>query len=309
MAKKKTDEEFILEIKTHHPDISVCGIYINNATKIECFCNKCKTTFFKSPNYLLSKHGCPSCADTRMTLNIFKERLSKINNKIEVIGKYTNARTKIECLCLIDGNTWSSTPDSLLKGHGCKICGNKRSSIKQMKNRNDFEREFYAVHSELKIISKYIGSRKKIKLKCINCGLEFDRTAFDALKPNYGCPKCNKSFGEKNIEVFLNKHDIEYVTQKKYDNLLGVGGKNLSFDFYLPQKNLLIEYQGEFHDGTAWQQDEDSFNIQQEHDKRKKIYSNDNSIDLLEIWYWDFTKIDSILFDAVFGGELDDSNS
>ena len=59
--------------------------------------------------------------------------------------------------------------------------------------------------------------------------------------------------------------------------------------------NLLIEYQGEFHDGTAWQQTEIDFLRQQEHDKRKKNYAKKNNIGLLEIWYWDYDNIEQIL--------------
>jgi len=77
--------------------------------------------------------------------------------------------------------------------------------------------------------------------------------------------------------------------------LIGVGGGNLSYDFYLPNYNLLIEYQGEFHDGTAIQQSKEKFKKQLEHDKRKREYADNHNINLLEIWYWDFDNIEKIL--------------
>ena len=67
------------------------------------------------------------------------------------------------------------------------------------------------------------------------------------------------------------------------------------YDFYLPEHNLLIEYQGQFHDGTAHQQSKKEFERQQEHDKRKREYAKDNNIKLLEIWYYDFDNIEEIL--------------
>jgi very-short-patch-repair endonuclease len=69
----------------------------------------------------------------------------------------------------------------------------------------------------------------------------------------------------------------------------------LSYDFYLPSYNLLIEYQGEYHDGTANNQSKDAFLRQQEHDKRKLEYSVEHNIELLEIWYYDFENIENIL--------------
>ena len=40
---------------------------------------------------------------------------------------------------------------------------------------------------------------------------------------------------------------------------------------------MLIEYQGEFHDGTANIQTEEDFKIQSEHDRRKAEYARENN--------------------------------
>jgi len=88
---------------------------------------------------------------------------------------------------------------------------------------------------------------------------------------------------------------IYYISQKEFEGLVGLRNGNLSYDFYLPQYNLLIEYQGQFHDGTAPRQTKEQFEKQQEHDRRKKQYVENNKIRLLEIWYWDFDRIEEIL--------------
>ena len=71
----------------------------------------------------------------------------------------------------------------------------------------------------------------------------------------------------------------------------------LSYDFYLPQYNLLIEYQGEQHEKFVerFHKSEEDFIIQKEHDRRKKKYTKDNNIKLLEIWYYDYENIEEIL--------------
>jgi hypothetical protein len=112
---------------------------------------------------------------------------------------------------------------------------------------------------------------------------------------NSRCPICNQSKGEKRISVYFDYKSIGYTPQKEFEGLVGLKNGNLSYDFYLPQYNLLVEYQGEFHDGTAYQQTEKEFKQQQEHDKRKRDYANKNNIKLLEIWYKDFDKIEEIL--------------
>lgn len=119
------------------------------------------------------------------------------------------------------------------------------------------------------------------------------------------CPKCKESHGERNIREYLTKNNIEFIPQKTFSNLLGTGEKPLSYDFYIPSKNLLVEFQGEQHyrpvdfSGKDMKQAEKDFEIQQEHDKRKRDYAQQNNIDLLEITYLEENKIEEIL-DKIF---------
>lgn len=112
---------------------------------------------------------------------------------------------------------------------------------------------------------------------------------------NFRCPLCNQSKGEKRIEEYLIKNNIKYNFQKAFSDLIGLKGGYLSYDFYLPKYNLLIEYQGEFHDGNGNYYMKINLEKQQEHDCRKKEYANNHNIKLLEIWYYDFDRIEEIL--------------
>ena len=81
-----------------------------------------------------------------------------------------------------------------------------------------------------------------------------------------------------------------------YDDLFGVNGGKLSYDFYLPKYNLLIEGQGKQHlEPIKHFGGERTFQIQQEHDRRKREYAKQNNINLLEIWFWDLDNIKEIL--------------
>lgn len=72
--------------------------------------------------------------------------------------------------------------------------------------------------------------------------------------------------------------------------------KKLSYDFYVPDCNILIEFNGEQHEHPIeYFGGEQRFEIQKEHDKRKKTYAKNNNIELLEIWYYDFDNIEDIL--------------
>jgi len=159
-------------------------------------------------------------------------------------------------------------------------------------------------------------SKQIVYWKCPNGKhKDYPRKIGDSNKCNYRCPECDYSKGEEKISNFFikkgfikidqddfnqlvngNKYNENYfIPQMKYDGLVGLGNRLLSYDFYIPKYNLLIEYQGSYHDGTAGNQTEEEFKIQQEHDRRKKEYTKINNIKLLEIWYWDFDNIETIL--------------
>lgn len=163
------------------------------------------------------------------------------------------------------------------------------------------------------------GSNQYAWFKCLDGKhKDFYRIINDVYSREFRCPECQYSKGEKRIEEWLilngfikttteeyilstkNNKLIEnkyYIPQKEFDGLLGLGNGNLSYDFYLPKHNILIEYQGEQHEKyiKGLHKSKKDFEKQQEHDKRKAEYCNINKIILLPIWYWDYDNIESIL--------------
>ncbi len=139
-------------------------------------------------------------------------------------------------------------------------------------------------------------SSKRVWWKCPeNKHKDFKRKISESNRYNFRCPECNYSKGEETISNFLKNNNVYYESQKIFDGLTGLGGSYLSYDFYLPQYNLLIEYQGEFHDGNGNYYIKKNLKKQQEHDCRKREYVKNNNISLLEIWYYDFDNIEEIL--------------
>ena len=103
-----------------------------------------------------------------------------------------------------------------------------------------------------------------------------------------GCPNCKKSHGEDIIKEYLDNNQIKYEWQKKFDDLYGNYNRKLSYDFYLPLYNVLIEYQGKQHYVPVdLFGGEPALKIRQEYDDRKRKYAKNKHIDLLEINYND----------------------
>ena len=66
---------------------------------------------------------------------------------------------------------------------------------------------------------------------------------YSANPREYLCPRCKGSKGERKIRFFLKKHLIRFEEQKTWN----ISGHLLRTDFYLPDFNLIIEYNGEQH--------------------------------------------------------------
>lgn len=226
-----------------------------------------------------------------------KKFTKKTNGEYIVVDKYINNRTKIWFFHLPCGHYKHAQPNHVLKNQACKECGMRNWADTRIKSHDEFVEDLYNVFGdEYTVLSYYTYSKAPIKIKHNLCGHIWTTTPNPLLK-DHGCPYCanRKSKGEKFIEDYLTNLNIRFETQKKYEGLVGLGNGLLSYDFYLPNYNLLLEYQGEFHDGTANQQTEIGFKKQQYHDMLKRNYAKNNNIELLEIWYWEFDNIKNIL--------------
>ena len=86
-----------------------------------------------------------------------------------------------------------------------------------------------------------------------------------------------------NLKKISNK--INYSLEKTFESCLSAKGNMLPFDFYLPDYNILIEYDGQQHYQIAFGQDEQKLFLQQENDKIKNNWCKKNNIKLIRISY------------------------
>ena len=291
--KKKTHKEFIKEVEIKNPNVKILGIYKNAYTKIKFMCLIDGHIWDAKPSSILSSCGCPKCAinirasKQRKTHEQFVEEMKDKNSNIEIIGKYINNKTKISCKCLIDGYTWTATPNSLLSGQGCMKCGHKRMAKKQTKKHEQFIEEIKIKNPDIEILGTYINIYTKIKCKNLICGHIWEVNPRSLLKGS-SCPICNFSKGEKSIENYCKNNYLQYKTQYRIDRCRNK--HTLPFDFALFNKNkliALIEYQGKQHyEVVKHFGGESGFNVRKKRDEIKRNYCISNNIPLIEIPYW-----------------------
>jgi hypothetical protein len=131
----------------------------------------------------------------------------------------------------------------------------------------------------------YVNNKKKISIICNKHG-EFKQTPEIHLKGS-GCPKCMESKGEKIIREWLEQNNIDFVYQKTFSDCRGKRNP-LPFDFYFPNNNLLIEYDGiQHYKPVRLFNGENGFKETKNNDKIKNEFAQNNNIQLLRISYMD----------------------
>ena len=295
---KKTTNEFKKEISDiTNGEYELISEYINSKSKIKIKHIKCGREYFTTPSDFLRGGRCKSCSRIKKThLDFVEDMYKEVKDEYSILSDYKGTNKKIQLRHNICGHIYDITPDSFLgkrKTRCPQCCGNLK------KTQEKFEKEILnLIGDEYSVLGTYMNADTKIKFRhnCNDCNNhEWEVKPVNFISNNSRCPICNESKGEKKISQYLMDDNIEFIPQKEFNDLLGLSNGNLSYDFYLPQYNLLIEYQGEFHDGSGGKYTKIKLIKQQEHDKRKKEYANNHNIKLLEIWYYDFDNIETIL--------------
>ena len=260
-------------------------------------------TYIKQAHLLLEGKGCSACSRHRASQKLrssqgyFESKLKKVNPNVSILSQYQNAKTKILCQCMICGFIFHMTPTNLLSGYGCKKCWSERRKYVCKKPEATFIQEMCEKHPSLIVTTSYNGARRYVSCYCRECNGEFCATPDAMLNGGFRCPLCKQqlSKGEKRIKEWLDLHHLKYIMHKTFRGLVGEGGGNLSYGFFLPDYKILIEYQGQFHDGTVSIQTEEALIRQKHHDEIKREFAKNECYDLLEIWYKDYKNIQVIL--------------
>lgn len=308
VAKRtKTHEQFVEEVRNLNPDITVIGTYKNSHTKIEFRCKE-GHKWITTPSNVLAGKTCLTCANIQSSLRQrksheqFVEEVRNLHPDITVVGEYVNSNTKIEFMCS-KGHIWKSAPSNLLSGCSCPFCKGERISALKFKTHKQFLGEVLELGIDITVLGRYHSAREHILCRCNKCNHEWMITPNNLLR-GFGCPKCKKSKGEQAVEEYLIANNIVFETQKRFADC--IDQRPLPFDFYLPEYNMLIEYQGAQHYmATHRMGDEEKLIYRQKHDCIKREYCKDKGINLLEIPYTNLNQVSEILSDVINTGKSD----
>ena len=276
--------------------------YKNKQSKLLLKCPKGHVYEVVCANFL-SGNRCVKCYNerTKERLTIPYTDIVRFINSIcyKLLTKeidYVNTKSKISVECS-NGHVYTTNINKLKNGRRCAICSRKKAGEKSRVSYEDrlkyVEKFGYCL---LTPKEEFTVTNKKYLFKCPK-GHIYQANLSDFMQ-GCRCPICKVSKGESAIKEILEKYNINFKEQYKFKECKFYS--ELPFDFYLPDYNTCIEYDGKQHFEivNSWGGFE-GFIDRTIRDSIKNIYCRNNKINLIRIPYFKFKEIENIILNKL----------
>lgn len=232
----------------------------------------------------------------RIATDVIKQKCDKLN--LEYHDRYNDDDeqcTFVKYICPrhrdkgIQSIRWETLRTASID---CPFCYGRGKTTEEVR------KELVKINDTYEYVGEYRRFEDDALCKCKICG-NIWTTSMHSLLQGSGCPKCAMSRGEKMVIFVLDKFGVAYVPQYTFDDCVLIN--KLRFDFYLPEYNAIIEYDGIQHyepvdfanKGKEWATELLVKN--QERDVFKNTYCEKRHIPLLRIPYWEYENIETII--------------
>lgn len=299
--------------------------YVNCDSKLEFEC-ECGNHFFASWSNIKKMKGlCKECV-AKIKSNIMMQKINEGNITSELCNNYSHTATNIDTEYYYDyiqnkidfvygdsqfellnihdeyltirhvscGHEFTIRKDHFLYDkQGCKYCNKEHRDFGAL-SQDEFINRVSKYMNDFEFLSDYVNQNQPVKIKHKKCGHILYKSPLKIWSRGIYCPYCDGTRGEQYIASYLDAHNISYIPQCSFDDC--TAKRKLSFDFYLSDYNICIEYQGQQHyRPVEIFGGQEAFDLQIKNDEIKRDYCKTNNIYLIEISYEDYHNIDSIL--------------
>ena len=225
-------------------------VYRGCGQRIKIICPK-HGIFEQIPTKHLQKQGCERCA--RELFHYNQDTTGTFINKAKQIHgsrydyslvDYKKSNIKVKIICSKHG-IFEQIPNNHIMGMKCIKCANEENGKNKRLTKEKFIEKAVKVHGSKYDYSlvEYLNCGTKVKILCPVHGpfLQIPGAHLN----RRGCPSCHESRGERKIIVFLESYGVKFTRQETFDRCRNV--RRLHFDFFLPDHNTCIEYDGKQH--------------------------------------------------------------
>lgn len=228
----------------------------------------------------------------KLTQKEFIDRCKKIHGDNFDYSKsvYINTRTKVTIICHKHGEFEITPTNHINQKQGCWDCFLEKHRLVKLTDKRI--KKLRKIHNnKYKYINTEI-SKGFINIECPIHGIFKQYLYFHEY--GHGCSECNStSRGEDIIKSFLENEKIKFHRNYQFEDCKRK--RKLKFDFYLPDFNHCIEYDGEHHFKENKYFGEGNLKYIKENDMIKNNYCESKKIGITRIPYYEFKNIENIL--------------
>lgn len=246
-----------------HKEYGVQTVYRNNIGRVKTLCKYC------SPN-------------PKLNCDEIKQLLCEHSDDFEFMFDDNLIMSgKVLCRCKKHDYFSEIRVKAILSGAGCIKCQYEKISQSVKLTEEQIAEKVNSSSSNVEYVGGYRHAHERINVRCKKCNIIYDTY------PNHirKCPNCETYYnGEIMTSEYLKCRNVYYMTQYSFEDC--VYKSRLKFDFYLPDCNTCIEYNGRQHyEPVEIFGGEQRFEDQQIRDNIKRQYCQNNGIKLIEIPY------------------------
>lgn len=300
--KKHTTEEFVERAKQVHGDrYDYSKVeYKNVSTKVCIICPEHGEFWQSYDSHINKGYKCPECSqqERRNSFNQFIVSSRRIYGDKYLYPKqpFLGKEHELRIICPEHGEFFKTPINFIHNKQGCPKC--TEEEYRKLWN-NQFLERAKQVHGDRYDYSKveYRDNHTKVCIICPEHG-EFWQTPNNHVSQHQGCPQCAKessSFGESVIKRYLTEHNIKFIHDEPCLDWL-IYDRKMKPDFWLPDYNLVIEFDGIQHFEPVEQFGGEKMLIEtQKRDKKKEELCQEHGVEVLRIPYWELRNISKIL--------------
>lgn len=264
-------------------DVEATKLHSGTYWKCKCDCgNIVSVSLQRLQNGNTKSCGCyrKEVAGNNTKKNLIGQKFGRLT-VIKDSNQRKNNRIVWECQCECGNITYACTND--LTTGNTKSCGCYHKEQISNLARRDLTGQRFGKLIALYPTDKRTDNKVIWHCKC-DCGNECEIVSTHLISGHTSSCGCIRySIGEERIVKILEENAINYQREYKFTDL-----GNLRYDFYLPNYNRLIEFDGEQHfRDTGW----GNFEGTQQRDQIKNDYAKLHNIQLVRIPYWERNKL------------------
>lgn len=302
MGIKLTYEQ-VKDFVEHNSDSKLLSTqYISSTEKMlfQCACGSEFSTRFAT--FRRGKRKCFACGSKsqyeskRLPFEEFVNRL-QTHDCTYLSGDYKNQKSKIKMLGTC-GHEFETAAGRVSESGFNGLCSKCNRHNARLYTIEDVAKMCLDKGVEL-LSTEYTDSHERMWFRC-SCGEKFSASWNNVQGGQNRCRKCTNKVtkGEQAVSDWLDMNGFNYQTEYKFSDC--AGRKPYPFDFYLPEQNTCIEFDGEQHfRPVAFGGSHDDFEALKARDAAKDAYCESKNIRLIRIPYTQLRNVPAILNDML----------